>query len=516
MAKTTPDSKKSGHSVRDLIRQFNDTLEPAAESTAVILAAGHGKRIKSERSKMLHKIWGKTTVERVTRAARRGLSNPNLCVVVGIKAESVIETVGKQEKQAYAYQEEQKGTGHAVQVALDALPEFVKDQNIFVFPGDIGLIREHTISVFAEQFKQSDADMAVLTGYFTGDPEENYYGRIVREGTDGETVNDGHVLKIMESKDILAMDVGDSHSVASERGEHTFTRQELLEISEFNTGIFAFRGQALGQFIHDLNAENIQGELYVTDLIEIFNKNGLAVQAFPTHENQAVLGFNNKSVLKEMNSLYQKDAYEKLKDIVTFRDPQDFFINDEMVEKLLDLDKNGETLDIRIGKSVYINGNLDLSPGLDIKDNVHITGNVRFGKNVTIHKNVELSTYPDQSMVIGDNTTIFQDDIIKGNTQIGSYCRIESGVNVTGSDKYPTRIGDKVMIKGTSYIFGSTIEENAWIEHCVLKTKKVHCHYNRNGEVAPIRYVIPHPEGLDDVESIGDDREEYSWPPDIE
>ncbi|NIW44211.1 MAG: multidrug transporter, partial [candidate division Zixibacteria bacterium] len=170
-------------------------------------------------------------------------------------------------------------------------------------------------------------------------------------------------------------------------------------------------------------------------------------------------------------------------------------------------------LDINIGKSVYINGNMQFSRGLTIRDNAHITGNVVFGKNVTIHKNVEISTYPDQTLVIGDDTIIFQDNIIKGNTQIGKQCRIESGVNVTGSNKYPTIIGDRVMIKGTSYIFGSVIEENTWIEHCVLKTKKVHCHYNRDGEIAPIRYVIPPPEGLDDVESIGDDREEYTWPP---
>jgi bifunctional UDP-N-acetylglucosamine pyrophosphorylase/glucosamine-1-phosphate N-acetyltransferase len=171
-------------------------------------------------------------------------------------------------------------------------------------------------------------------------------------------------------------------------------------------------------------------------------------------------------------------------------------------------------LDLRIGKSVYINGNIEFAPGVRIRDNCHITGNVVFWRNTYIHKGVEISTYANQTLTIGKNSIIFQDNIIKGNTTIGEGCRIESGVNVTGSDKYPTIIGDNVMIKGTSYVFGSEIEKNSWIEHCILKTKKVYCHRDRNGNVAPIRYVIPQPEGLDDIESIGDDKEEYDWPPD--
>jgi len=499
--------------IEELIQQHNDALNPEAEATAIILAAGHGKRIKSERSKMLHKIWGKTTVERVSTAARKGLHNANICLVVGIKAESVIRTVGKRPNQIFVYQEEQKGTGHAVQVALNALPDFIKDQTVYVFPGDIGLLREPTVCDFREKFRAAQADMMVLTGQYEGDPEENYYGRILRVPVQNGNGEQGKVLQIMEHRDIQALEPDRPYAVYLDSREFTFDRRDLLEIREFNTGIFAFMGQPLLQHITHLNADNVQGELYLTDLIKIFNEQGCVVQASPALDNRDVIGFNNKSVLKQMNSTYKQDAYDQLKDIVTFRDPEDFFICDEMVDSLLEMDKNGSPLDINIGKSVYINGNVRFSPGVTIKDNVNITGNVVLGRGVTIHKGVEISTYPHQTLEIGDASVIFQEDIIKGNTRIGKHCRIESGVNVTGSDKYPTIIGDRVMIKGTSYIFGSTVEENTWIEHCVLKTKKVHCHFDRNGEVAPIRYVIPQPEGLDDVESIGDDREEYTWPP---
>ena len=499
--------------IEALIRQSSDTLNPEAEATAIILAAGHGKRIKSERSKMLHKIWGKTTVERVSAAARKGLHDANICLVVGIKAESVIQTVGKRPNQVFVYQEEQKGTGHAVQVALQALPDFIRNQTVYVFPGDIGLLRPSTARDFRKQFRAADADMMVLTGQYEGDPADNYYGRILRVPVQNGHGEGGKVLQIMEHRDIRALKPSAPYTIQLDSKEYAFDRQDLLEIREFNTGIFAFNGDPLLKNVSRLSADNVQGELYLTDLIKIFNQQGCTVQAAPARNNRDVIGFNNKSVLKQMNSIYKKDAYDQLKDIVSFRDPDDFFICDEMVRALLEMDKNGSPLDINIGKSVYINGNVQFSRGVTIKDNVNITGNVILGKGVTIHKGAEISTYPHQTLEIGDYSIIFQENIIKGNTRIGGHCRIESGVNVTGSDKYPTVIGDRVMIKGTSYIFGSTVEENAWIEHCVLKTKKVHCHFDRNGEVAPIRYVIPQPEGLDDVESIGDDREEYTWPP---
>jgi bifunctional UDP-N-acetylglucosamine pyrophosphorylase/glucosamine-1-phosphate N-acetyltransferase len=503
--------------VQDTIEKYNGELNPEAGATAIILAAGHGKRIKSQRSKMLHKIWGKTTVERVASAARRGLGDANICVVVGIKATSVMETVGKRDNQVYVYQEEQKGTGHAVQVALDALPDFIRQQNIYVFPGDIGLLRQQTVADFKNTFLELNADMMVLTGIYQGDPEQNYYGRIVRvpeSGGNGQKAEHvGKVIKIMENKDIHALDPSEMHQVEFGGNTYAFSQRDLIETNEFNTGGFAFRGEPLYNLVEKLDPNNVQGELYVTDLIEIFNRNNLVVTATPAEDNRDVLGFNNKSVLKEMNRIYQREAYEKLKDIVDFRDPEDFYLNDEMVEAIIEMDKRGEPLDLRIGKSVYINGNIDFAPGVRIRDNCTIKGNVKFGRNVYIHKGVEISTYPDQTLTIGDDSIIFQDDIIKGNTTIGKQCRIESGVNVTGSDKYPTLIGDRVMIKGNSYIFGTQIEDNTWVEHCILKAKKVHCHRDRNGNVAPVRYVIPQPEGLDDVEPIGDDREEYTWPP---
>ena len=98
-------------------KQFSAKFNSLNE-VAIVLAAGHGKRIKSQTSKMLHKIWEIPTVERVYNACRLGIENINSVIVVGIKALDVMDVIGTRESNKFAFQEVQNGTGHAVQVAL--------------------------------------------------------------------------------------------------------------------------------------------------------------------------------------------------------------------------------------------------------------------------------------------------------------------------------------------------------------------------------------------------------------
>ena len=107
--------------IHSLANQFSSKLGTTAKEVAIILAAGHGKRIKSQRSKMLHKIWGVPTVQRVYNACVKGIKKVNTIIVVGIKAEDVIQAVGKRDNTSFAFQEKQNGTGHAVQVALNKI-----------------------------------------------------------------------------------------------------------------------------------------------------------------------------------------------------------------------------------------------------------------------------------------------------------------------------------------------------------------------------------------------------------
>jgi bifunctional UDP-N-acetylglucosamine pyrophosphorylase/glucosamine-1-phosphate N-acetyltransferase len=93
-------------------------------------------------------------------------------------------------------------------------------------------------------------------------------------------------------------------------------------------------------------------------------------------------------------------------------------------------------------------------------------------------------------------------DIIKGNIIIGDNCRIESSVNMTGSDEHPLRIGKNVHIKGTSYIFGSIIDDDLFIERSVIIKKRVEKITKKNGKIQPIRFYMPMPEGIDAIEDL--------------
>jgi len=489
------------------LKELSAKIDGRQKAVAMILAAGHGKRIKSEKSKMLHDIWGVPTVTRVANAARDGLGANNLILVVGIKALEVAQALGKAEGRVFEYQAEQHGTGDAVRVGLQALPSPDYDGAVYVFPGDMGLLNHEAVSDFRKDFEKNPCDMIVLTADYHGDPAQNYYGRIIRvpaRDAEGKSSGDDHgkVIEIREHRDILAMSSGQPYRVEYYHRVYSFTQEELLNLPEFNTGVYAFKAPPLIRYIETLQTNNVQGELYVTDLIAIFNKNGLTVRASLAKDPSAVLGFNNKSVLKEMEKIARDKAYERLKDLIMINDKDDFFIADEVIAQIIEMDKTNAPLDIEIGKGVHLGPSVKLNKGVIIKNRARLEGNVGLGENVTIHENVSLSTYPHQTLSIGRNSEILQGDIVKGNLTIGENCRIESSVNMTGADEYPTRIGNHVLIKGTSRIFGTIIEDGVWIEHSVLKYKYVERTVRNDGTIQPIKYVLPLPEGLDSLHSL--------------
>jgi len=475
--------------------------------TAIILAAGHGKRIKSKTSKMLHKIWGKPTVERVYEACELGLGQVNMIVVVGIKAEDVIQAIGSNHEACFAYQAEQNGTGHAVQVALDPVDKDQYDGIVYIFPGDMGLIDDSTISRFKSEFIDSGNDMMVLTGLYGGNYLNNNYGRIVRvshtdiEGNPSGD-NEGKVIEIMEYKDILELDDTTPKTIEFKGRTYDYSKDQLLKNNEFNSGVYAIKFNHLQKLINEIKSDNVQNEIYITDLISIFNKSGLSVGAvYPDNQN-ALIGFNNKSVLRKMENIARHNSYDKLKDIVEIEDPDDFYIHDAVISQIIEKDEAGPPLDIKIGKGVYLGEGVTLNYNLTLKRNVFLNGGIIFGKNNVIEENTHLSAYPGQQLLLGDNVQILSGDIIKGNIIIGENSRIESSVNLTGSDEFPLRIGKNVTIKGTSYLYGSTVEDDVFIEHCVLIKKNVKKVVLGNGEIQKIKFYLPSPVGKDSIKDI--------------
>ena len=254
------------------IKKLSSSFNSKSKELAIILAAGHGKRIKSQRSKMLHNIWGVPTVERVHNASTRAIKGINSLVVVGIKALDVLSVLGKRKNTAYAYQQEQNGTGHAVQVALQKVKRFPQNGIVYVLPGDMGLIDAETLSRFKKSFIKSKADMIVLTGIFKGEAKDNNYGRILRVkafDTNGisSRSDEGKVIEILEHKDILALPSQKQYLADYKGRSYSFTKEELINNNEYNSGVYAFRYGKLKELIGKLKSDNVQKEIYLTDLI---------------------------------------------------------------------------------------------------------------------------------------------------------------------------------------------------------------------------------------------------------
>jgi bifunctional UDP-N-acetylglucosamine pyrophosphorylase/glucosamine-1-phosphate N-acetyltransferase len=364
---------------------------------------------------------------------------------------------------------------------------------MYVFPGDMGLITERTVRSLRDRFTGGGCDMVVLTGRYEGDPGENSYGRILKSRN-----RDGRIIEIKEHRDILAMDPRTPYRVRFQGRDERFTRQELLEIREFNVGVYALRAGTLRSHLGGLQPDNVQAELYVTDLIKILNDHGLQVCSSPVHDNSAV-SFNVKSTLKKMEAAFRNRIYERLKDIITVDDPEDFYIAEETVARIEAMDREHDAVEITVGKGAHIGPRVEVNRGLTVGRHARLEGHVRLGAGVSIGESVHLSTYPEQTIEIGDGCTVFRGNVIKGMVRIGSGVRIETGVRITGSSQEPVIIGDGVLIKGTTYLFGSVVEDGVLIEHSVLKSCTVERVVRKDGTVQPVKYILPHPEGLDSV-----------------
>ena len=498
--------------VRDLLAELNSPIEETTPRIGIVLAAGHGKRIRSETSKMLHEIWGRPTALRVARAVQQGLDSPNQIIVVGIKGADVAQATGAKPGRVFAYQENPvlglpAGTGDAVRVGLQAFPEADLDRDVYIFLGDMGLLTEKVVAQFRQSFEKDPCDMMVLTGLYSGPTESNHYGRIVRVPTTdatGEPTGDDcdKVFEIREHKDILGLDPATPYQTIYNGRTYAFTQRELLEIREINTGVFAFKEAALRTYIQQIDTDNVQGELMLTDLVQIFNQHQLVVRAAVADSEEEILAFNVKSVWHQMQSIARRWVYDTLKDTITIADEEDFFIADEVIEQILKMDKDCGPLDIVIGKGVYIGSQIQLNRRVYIGDRSHLSGHLILGEDVHVGVGVELSTYRNQTLVLGDGVEVLSRNILKGNLQIGTRSRIESGVIMTGSDAHPMRVGERVTVKGTSYLYGCHIDNDLLIEHSVIKCKRVEQVKRRDGTIQPIRYVLPQPEGLDSVSEL--------------
>ncbi|MCD4795728.1 MAG: NTP transferase domain-containing protein [Candidatus Cloacimonetes bacterium] len=238
----------------------------------IILAAGKGKRMKSDNPKVVFELAGKPMINRVIETADK-INSDIIIVVVGYKKDIVIDTVPKNRKIKFVEQKEQNGTGHAVMVTKELFQNF--DGNVFILCGDVPLLRYQTLEKMLAHHLEVNATCTVLTAVMN---DALKYGRIVRNES-------GNIKQIIEYKDATA---------------------EQKAIMEINTGIYCFDAQSLFWSLNQINSNNKQNEYYLTDTLEILNNSGNLVTSVLLEDMTEASGVNSKEQLVNLEKEFFK------------------------------------------------------------------------------------------------------------------------------------------------------------------------------------------------------------------
>jgi bifunctional UDP-N-acetylglucosamine pyrophosphorylase/glucosamine-1-phosphate N-acetyltransferase len=309
----------------------------------LVMAAGLGTRMKSNRAKVLHELGGRPLIAHVVRTAQL-LGPKTILVVVGHQAEEVEKAVLAEvgELGSFAVQAQQRGTGDAVESARQQLEN--SDSLVLLLSGDVPLIRAETLQKLIEHHRATSAVCTIL-GVRLENPTG--YGRIIRD-------EQGGFAKIVEQKD------------ASE---------DERKVREINSGIYCFESKDLFAALKRVEPKNQQGEYYLTDVAEILKSGGGKVEVFSHTDPREVSGINTRADLAEFENLLRRNAIRRLmiESGVTFIDPSHVYISPEA--------EIGR--DTVIHPDVTIEGQTVVGENCVIRSGARIT-NSRLGDNVTV------------------------------------------------------------------------------------------------------------------------------------
>jgi bifunctional UDP-N-acetylglucosamine pyrophosphorylase/glucosamine-1-phosphate N-acetyltransferase len=435
----------------------------------VILAAGQGKRMKSDLPKVLQPLAGRPLLGHVLDTAS-GLEAAATCVVYGHGGEQVPQAFPGRTVQ-WVLQAEQHGTGHAV---MQAMPHIADEDMVLVLYGDVPLVQLDTLArLVAAAGPESVAVLSVML------PDPTGYGRIVRDGT-------GRVVRIVEHKD----------ANAKERAIH-----------ECNTGLLCAPAGRLRKWLAALRNDNAQGEYYLTDIIVMAVKDGLDVKAVVAPTATEVMGVNDKLQLAELEAAYRRQRAQALMLAgVTLVDPARFDARGALEvgrDVFIDVNVVFEGT-VRLGDRVRIGPNCvirDADIGDDttvfpncVIDNAEIGPNCNIGPFARVRPTSRLAA----GVHIGNFVEVKNSDIgagskanhltYLGDTTIGSKANVGAGTvtcNYDGANKWRTEIGDRAFIgsgamlvapvkigAGATIGAGSTITKDAPEDRLTLERSK--------------------------------------------
>jgi len=408
---------------------------------SIILAAGKGTRMKSDKIKVLHPVAGKAIIKHVLNTLE-GL-NSKIVNVIGHQKEKVqaeLEDLDKWDLN-YVIQSEQLGTGHAVKQAAD----YIENHSgpVLILYGDTPLLRKETILEFVKKHKNSNSDLTVMTAIFN-DPAG--YGRIVKNDQD-------QLISIVEEKD---------------------ADQKTKKIKEINSGVNCIDSRLLKDFLNNMDNDNAQGEFYLTDIIEFAVKKNKKINTYTVQDSDEIIGINTRKQQAEAEKILRKRIIEEhLTNGVTIIDPDTTFIDSE-VEIGSDVTiypfnyLEGKT---KIAKKTVINQNCKVKDSV-IEENVEILSNtiikeskVGAGTNVGPFAYLRPGSIVEENCKVGDFVELKKTTVktgakvphlcYAGDAEIGERTNIGAGTifaNYDGNNKHQTKIGKDVFIGSDSIL----------------------------------------------------------------
>jgi len=244
--------------------QFHGKHRKKTDIAVIILAAGLGTRMRSDRAKVLHELMGRAMILYVVETAKP-IAGENIILVVGHQADTVQSIVSAHATVQYALQKEQLGTGHAVQTALPFLGDQIA--HVVILCGDVPLLSRDTIDALLDDHIEKGRDITLLAVDLEN---PSGYGRLILD-------QNQNLLKIIEETDATA---------------------EQKKIQTINTGIYCVKKETLIDTIHQLRPTNRQNELYLTDIVEIGNSHGKTVGVLFGNDPDEISGINTAEDLR--------------------------------------------------------------------------------------------------------------------------------------------------------------------------------------------------------------------------
>ena len=383
---------------------------------AIVMAAGKGTRMKSKKSKLVQKIYGKEVVKRaVENAEKAGIKD--IVAVVGYMKEEVMAVLGDSVK--YAKQDEMLGTGHAVMQAKEYLRG--KKGKVLVLNGDVPLIRPETLNKLIEKSIENKEYVTLLTAIYDN---PTGYGRIVRD-------EGGNISAIVEEKD---------------------TTEEQKEIKEINAGIYCFDIEELLAALEKIQPNNAQGEYYLTDVIQIMNEKGLKTGAVIVEDNTEILGINDRIQLEMLTKVLQmRINTEHMKKGVTIEDVNNTYIYD----------------DVEIGMDTVIHPNTTIKSGVVIGEDCEIGPNAYIREGCKLANKVKIGSFVEiKKAIIGEGSKVPHLSYM-GDCEIGEHCNIGCGTitcNYDGLHKSKTIIGNHSFIgSNTNLVAPVTLGDETFV-----------------------------------------------------